>query len=130
MARAGTRKIGNSREAADLFALTFQHSGVEELYIAHVDSDRRLIAMCNHVGGSVCHLELPLQEIAREALVLQSHGILIAHNHPSGDPTPSRSDIIGTRALSELADRLNIRLYDHLIFAPDRWSSLLALGLL
>lgn len=130
MARAGSRRIGDSKDAADLFAPTFRHEGVEELHIAHVDRDRRLIAVCNHVGGGVGHMEMPLQDIAREALVLQSHGMLIAHNHPSGDPTPSRSDILATRALSELADRLNIRLYDHLIFAPGRWSSLLALGLL
>lgn len=130
LARSGSLRIGDSEEAAALFAVTFRHQGVEELRIAHLDSDRRLIALCTHSGGSPHHIALPLQEIAREALVLQSHGLLMAHNHPSGDPTPSRSDIIATRALAEVADRLNIRLYDHLIFAPDRWSSLLALGLL
>jgi DNA repair protein RadC len=130
LARSGSLRIGDSKRAAALFALTFRHNGVEELRIAHLDSDQRLIALCTHGGGAVDHLELPLQEIARDALVLQSHGILMAHNHPSGDPTPSQSDIIATRALAEVADRLNIRLYDHLIFAPDRWCSLRALGLL
>jgi DNA repair protein RadC len=130
LARSGSLRIGDSEEAAALFAVTFRHNGVEELRIAHLDSDRRLIALCTHGGGSVDHLELPLQEIAREALVLQSHGLLMAHNHPSGDPTPSRADIIATRALAEVAERLHIRLYDHLIFAPTSWTSLLALGLL
>jgi DNA repair protein RadC len=126
----GSIRIGDSEEAAALFAPTFSHAGIEELRIAHVDSQRRLIALRIHPGGEVDGINLPLQQIAREALVLQSHGILMAHNHPSGDPTPSRSDIDATRALSEVADRLNIRLYDHLIFAPNRWSSLLAMGLL
>jgi DNA repair protein RadC len=130
LARSGSLRIGDSEEAAALFGATFRHVGVEELRIAHLDSDRRLIALCTHGGGSVGRLELPLQEIAREALVLQSHGILMAHNHPSGDSTPSRSDIIATRELAEVAARLNIRLYDHLIFAPNSWTSLLALGLL
>ena len=130
LAVAGSLRIAGSREAAALFAPTFSHSGIEELRIAHVDDDRQLIALRIHSGGSVDHLELPLQEIAREALVLRSHGILVAHNHPSGDTTPSRSDIAATRELAELADRLDIRLYDHLIFAPDKWSSLMALGLL
>jgi len=130
LTRAGSRRIGDSKEAAALFATMFRHEGIEELRIAHVDRDRRLIAVCNHSSGGVDHVDLPLQEIAREALALQSHGILMAHNHPSGDPTPSRSDIDATRALAELAERLGIRLYDHLIFARDRWSSLLAMGLL
>ena len=103
---------------------------MEELRIAHVDDQRRLIALRIHGGGTADRFELPLQEIAREALVLRSHGILIAHNHPSGDPTPSRADIAATRALSELATRLDIRVYDHLIFAPSGWRSLSALGLL
>jgi DNA repair protein RadC len=126
----GSLRISGSKEAAALFAPTFSHAGIEELRIAHVDDDRRLIALRIHPGGSEDHLHLPLKEIAREALVLRSHGILMAHNHPSGDPTPSRSDIDATRALSELTERLDIRLYDHLIFAPNGWSSLLALGLL
>jgi DNA repair protein RadC len=130
LTRAGTLRIADSKQAAALLAPTFQHEGIEELRIAHVDSERRLIAVCAHGGGCADHLKLPLQEIAREALVLRSHGIVMAHNHPSGDTTPSRSDIIATRMLSDLADRLSIRLYDHLIFAPGSWSSLLALGLL
>ena len=130
MASATSLRIGSCEEAAALFAPTFNHDGVEELRIAHLDDRRWLIALRIHGGGTADRLELPLQEIAREALVLRSHGILIAHNHPSGDPMPSRSDIVATRALSELADRLDIRLYDHLIFAPCGWRSLSALGLL
>ena len=123
-------RIASSEDAAALFGPTFSHSGVEELRTAHVDDQRRLIALRIHTGGTATRLELPLQEIAREALVLHSHGILIAHNHPSGDPTPSRSDIDATRALSEFVTRLGIHLYDHLIFAQGGWRSLSALGLL
>ena len=123
-------RIGGCEEAVALFAPTFSHEGVEELRIAHVDDRRQLIALRIHGGGTVDRLELPMQEIAREALVLGSHGILVAHNHPSGDPTPSRWDIDATRALSELAARLDIRLYDHLIFTRAGWRSFQALGLL
>lgn len=130
MAGGRALRIGDCEEAAALFAPTFSHEGVEELRIAHVDAQRRLIALRIHRGGTADHLDLPMQEIAREALVLRSHGILVAHNHPSGDPMPSRSDIDATRALSELAARLDIRLYDHLIFTADSWRSLCALGLL
>jgi DNA repair protein RadC len=122
--------IDSSEAAAALFAPTFSHNGVEELRIAHVDEQRRLIALRFHKSGTADALELPLQEIAREALVLRSHGILMAHSHPSGDPTPSRADIEATRSLGELAARLGIFLYDHLIFAGDGWRSLQVLGLL
>jgi DNA repair protein RadC len=123
-------QIRTSEEAAALFAPTFSHNGFEELRIAHVDGERRLIALRIHHGGTSAHVALPLQEIAREALVLHSHGILVAHNHPSGDPMPSRSDIDATRSLAEVAARLGICLYDHLIFAVDGWRSLSVLGLL
>lgn len=130
MTSATSLRLASCEEAAALFAPTFSHDGVEELRVAHVDDQLRLIALRIHAGGTSDHLELPLQQITREALVLHSHGILMAHNHPSGDPMPSRSDIDATRALSELAARLDIRLYDHLIFTPDAWRSLSALGFL
>ena len=130
MASATSLRIGTSEEAAALFAPTFSHSGVEELRVAHLDDRRCLIALRIHGGDHPEHLELPLQQIASEALMLRSRGLLIAHNHPSGDPTPSRSDIAATRELAELATRLDIRVYDHLIFARGGWRSLLALGLI
>jgi DNA repair protein RadC len=129
-AKPASFHIDSSEAAAALFAPTFSHNGIEELRIAHVDDQRRLIALRFHSNGSADGLELPLQEIAREALVLRSHGILMAHSHPSGDPAPSRADIDATRSLGELAARLGICLYDHLIFAGNSWSSLQALGLL
>ncbi|MDB5684705.1 MAG: hypothetical protein JWM38_388 [Sphingomonas bacterium] len=127
---SSTLRIGTSEQAAALFAPTFGNSAIEELRIAHLDADRCLLALRLHGGNHSEHLDLPLKAIAQEALVIGSHGLLIAHNHPSGDPAPSRADIDATRALSELTRQLDIRLYDHLIFADGSWRSLLALGLL
>ena len=72
----------------------------------------------------------PLRTIIADALALESSGIVLAHNHPGGDPSPSRADINATRALADLAHPLGIRLHDHLIFARGDCRSLRALGLM
>lgn len=113
-----------------LFAPTFSHAGTEELRVAHLDQERCLIALRLHGGGGIEMFDFPLRSITQEALVLQTHGLLIAHNHPSGDPAPSRDDIAATRALAQAVAPLGIRLYDHIIFAGSEWRSLLAMGLL
>jgi DNA repair protein RadC len=129
-ARATEVRIISSEQAAALFVDTFGHHGTEELRAAHLSKDRELIALRLYGGESPSGFELPIRSIVAEALVLSSHGLLIAHNHPSGDPTPSRADIVATRALAEVATSLGIRFYDHLIFAAGGWKSLMALGLL
>ncbi len=129
-ARSGTLRIGSSEQAVALFAPTFSDAGIEELRVAHLDQDRCLIALRLHSGGAAHTIEFPLRSITQEALVLRSHGLLIAHNHPSGDPSPSRDDIDATRALAHAIEPLNIHLYDHIIFAGAGWRSLLALGLM
>lgn len=123
-------RIGSSDVAAALFAPTFSDPGREELRVAHLDGDRCLIALRLHGGGGVDTFEFPLRVITQEALVLHSRRLLIAHNHPSGDSTPSRDDIAATRALAQALAPLDVRLYDHLIFAGGKWRSLLAMGLM
>ena len=59
-----------------------------------------------------------------------AEGLVIAHNHPSGDPEPSRADIEATRRLADVAAALGIRLHDHLIFAGGECRSFRELGLL
>lgn len=130
MHRAAATRIESSAQAAALFEPSFADDGREELRAAHLDERRCLIALRLHRGGGVSIFELPLREIVLEALTLGSRGLILAHNHPSGDPTPSRADIAATRLLAEIADPLGIRFYDHLIFAAGEWRSLMALGLL
>lgn len=127
---SATERIGTSDEAIALFAPTFCNCRNEELRVAHLDADRYLIALRLHRGGQRTNLDFPLRAITQEALMLRTHGLLIAHNHPSGDPSPSRDDIDATNALIQAITPLDILLYDHLIFAGNHCSSLRALGLL
>jgi DNA repair protein RadC len=118
-------EIGTARDAERLLAPLFAGAEAEKLAILHLDGEQRAIAVDERTAG-----ELPLRAIVRAALERDSAGLVIAHNHPSGDPTPSADDIEATRALAEIAVRLGIRLHDHLIFAGGECTSFRALGLL
>jgi DNA repair protein RadC len=96
--------------------------------VIHLRPDRRLLALTLEEVGSEDEVELPVGPILGTALRLGSHGIVVAHNHPSGDPAPSASDEAATKALASAAAEVAVRLYDHIIFAGDRNSSFLALG--
>ena len=70
------------------------------------------------------------REVFRLALVLGAAGIIVAHNHPSGDPTPSAEDRSITRQLVAAGSVVDVPVYDHVIVAGDRWTSFATLGLL
>lgn len=101
----------------------------EYLRIAHLDRHGGVLALSSQSGG---HHALPiaLNCIAREALFHDSRRLLIAHNHPSGDPTPSAADRRATRQLAEVMRLIGIDLVDHLVFARGGVTSFRQLGLI
>jgi DNA repair protein RadC len=101
----------------------------EKIVVLHLTRDRSVIAVVEY-GGEAAHAELPLRQIMGEALRLGSEGLVVAHNHPSGDPEPSAEDLSATRELTATARSLAIALHDHLIFAGGEWRSLRQMGLL
>ena len=97
---------------------------------AHLDSEQRLIGTSEAANGSHDQVELPIRAIIEEALRLRSAGLIVAHNHPSGDPHPSEADLRATRELAATAASLGIQLHDHLVVGADGdCRSLRALGL-
>ena len=119
-----------AREAAHRFAAIFAGAAVEKVAVAHLDAEGRIIALRECEGSLVDEIDLPIREMLVEALKLGSAGLILAHNHPSGDPTPSREDIHATRMLAAAGRGLGIRLVDHLNFAGGGCSSFVGLGLL
>lgn len=95
----------------------------------HLDEGQRLLALRVHRGGAA-HVELPLRTVIADALRLGSTGLIIAHNHPGGDPTPSAEDLRVSRLLADTGRNLGIRLIDHLIFARGGVCSLQERGLI
>ena len=100
----------------------------EEVHALYLDVRNRLIRDETVARGTIGFAPCCPRDIIRRALELGASSIVLAHNHPSGDPKPSRQDIETTRLLANAANALDIRLLDHLIIARSGAVSLHALG--
>jgi DNA repair protein RadC len=101
----------------------------ENLWVAHVDDEARCIHVSRHEGNQ-SGAEFPLRTIIADAAAHGSAGIVLAHNHPSGDPRPSDSDCRATRRLAAAAEALDCAIVDHLVFGGAECTSLRRLGYL
>ena len=106
------------------------HRGTERVRVLHLNTRNMLIRDEVMSEGSVDEAALYVREVIRRAIDLGSTAIILVHNHPSGDPTPSRADIDITRKVAEAGKRLGIALHDHIIIGTTGHSSLRAMGLL
>lgn len=95
----------------------------------YFDPEWRLLGG-RHVVGGGSHLVLPIRTLITDALAFGAFGVVVAHGHPSGDPSPSAADIAYTRLLARTLAAIDLRLADHLIVTPDGTRSLRAMGLL
>lgn len=123
-------QIATARDAAQLLQPLFADIVGEKLAVLHLDGGRDVLALDEQAVELRRSVAFPIRAIIVKALDLDTKSLIIAHNHPSGDPTPSRTDVAATRRLAETADALGIRLHDHLIFAGTECRSFRALGLL
>src|SRR4051794_33939493 len=87
----------------------------ESLWVAHVDHEARCLHLSRHTGDE-SGAKFPLREIIADAAEHHSAGIVLAHNHPSGDARPSDSDCRATRRLAAAAEALDCTVIDHLVF--------------
>jgi len=101
----------------------------ERLWVAHLDDEARCLHLSSHEGDAG-GVDFPLRRIIVDAAQHGSAGLLLAHNHPSGDATPSDSDFRATRRLAAAAEALDCRLLDHLVFAGGDCTSFRSLGYL
>jgi DNA repair protein RadC len=98
----------------------------EEFRILFLDNRNRLIADEVQGRGTVNHTPVYVREVVKRALELSATSIILVHNHPSGDPTPSRADIEMTKQIIDAAQKLDISVHDHLIVGRDGHISLRA----
>ena len=110
--------------AAQAFAET------EEFRILFLDKRNKLIADEVQQTGTVDHTPIYPREVIKRALELSATAIILVHNHPSGDPTPSRADIEMTKAIVEVAKPLGIAVHDHIIVGRDGHASFKGLKLI
>ncbi len=107
----------------DYLTAAMAHERVEQARVLFLDSKNRLLADEIQGRGTVNQTMVYPREIVRRALELNATGIVLAHNHPSGDPAASREDMAMTKAVQRAAAALGIALHDHIIIAGTRWVS-------
>ena len=124
-------KLDGPAAARDFFASCFVESDParECLWVTHLDDQHHCLRLTRHQGATG-HAPFPIRSIVADAALHGSTGILLAHNHPSANPRPSLSDCIATRRLSLVAQAIDCRLVDHLVFGGTSFSSFRQLGLL
>ena len=124
-------KLDGLAAARKFFAgcLAEEDSTRETLWVAHVDDEARCLHVSWHCGDKA-GADFPIREIIADAATLGSAGIVLAHNHPSGDARPSDSDCRATRRLATAAEALHCAVLDHLVFAGNKCTSLRQLGYL
>ena len=103
---------------------------VEVFRVLFLDGRNRLLADEAQAQGTVNHTPVYPREVVRRALELHAVAIVLAHNHPSGDPAPSRQDIDVTRDVGNAARLLGVRLQDHVVVGNGRYYSFAREGLL
>lgn len=101
----------------------------EELWAASLDIKNRVIALSKVYRGNVNSAIIRPAEVLRDAVRLTATAVVMAHNHPSGDPTPSPEDVQVTRSLREAASMLGIELLDSFVICSSRWVSFKERGL-
>jgi DNA repair protein RadC len=114
----------------DYCAAAMARSPQEEFRVLFLDRKNMLIADEVQSRGTVDHTPVYPREIVRRALELSASSMILVHNHPSGDPTPSRADIEMTREIMQAAKALRIAVHDHLVVGRGGTASFKALGLL
>lgn len=135
-ARLARAKVMNRRVISSWDALldychtTMAHRETEHFRVLFLDRKNCLIADEEQARGTVDHVPVYPREVLRRALELNASALILVHNHPSGDPTPSQSDIAMTERIRLAAEALSLTLHDHLIIGKSREASFRALGLL
>jgi len=101
----------------------------EQFRVLFLDKKNRLIRDEVQQEGTVDHTPVYPREVIKRAFDLSATGIILVHNHPSGDPTPSEADIEMTKKINKIATSLGILVHDHIIIAKEGHSSLKGLNL-
>jgi len=122
--------VDNWPALLDYLRLTHAFSAVEIARVLHLDGQGRLILDEVISRGTIDEATIHVREVIRRAVEIHAASILLIHNHPSGDPTPSRADVDLTRRIARAGQPLGIAVHDHLIMSSGGHASMRELGLL
>jgi DNA repair protein RadC len=122
--------IGEWRALLDYLQVTMQHRTSEQVRVLHLNTRNILIKDELLADGTIDHAAVHVREMMTRCLELGTAAVILVHNHPSGDPTPSGADITLTQQVVDAAKHFDIRVHDHLIIGTDGHASMRAKGLM
>ncbi|MDQ3932557.1 MAG: hypothetical protein M3252_06960 [Actinomycetota bacterium] len=122
-------QIACPEDAAGLLVPELVGRDRERCVSALLDTKHRLVAVATVSVGSVDHTFMSPREVLRDALLANASALVLAHNHPSGDPQPSRDDELVTARLVHAGEIVGVAVLDHLVIGGSRWVSMARAGL-
>jgi DNA repair protein RadC len=122
--------LGSWDKLMDYIQSAMGHEKIEQLRLLFLNTRNMLIADEVHQRGTVNHTPLYTREVVKRALELGASALIIVHNHPSGDPTPSGDDIAMTKEVREALAKVGVVLHDHVVVGAGRYESFKSMGLL
>jgi DNA repair protein RadC len=123
-------RIRAPADLADRLVPAMGHLEREELRSVLLNTKNTVTGMVTVYAGNLAGSSVRVGEVYREAVRRQSAAMVVVHNHPSGDPSPSAEDLRITRELAAAGRLLDIELLDHLVIGHGRWVSLRSLGVI
>lgn len=127
---AGKEVLTSWSEVLDYCRTTMAFGAIEQFRILFLDKKNHLLRDEVQQTGTIDHTPVYPREVIKRALELEASALILVHNHPSGDPTPSPADISMTNAIARAAKPLGVVVHDHVIVAREGHASLRALGLM
>ena len=122
--------LGSWAGVIDYLRMSMAHGEVEELRVLFLDAKNAVIVDERQQRGTVSHTAVYPREVVKRALELGATALILVHNHPSGDPTPSRADIEMTKQVRDAVEKIGVTLHDHVIVARGKHASFKSMGLL
>jgi len=122
--------VGSWDKLIDYCKAQVAYSKIEEFHILFLDRKNALIKDERQQRGTIDHTPVYTREVIKRALELGASALILVHNHPSGDPTPSNTDISVTKDIAKAAGVFDIAVHDHVIVGRGRHTSLRDLGLM
>jgi DNA repair protein RadC len=120
--------IGSWKKLIDYCRMRMAEEKTEQFRLLFLDNKNALIADEEQQRGTVNHTPVYPREVVRRALELGASAIILVHNHPSGDPTPSADDIAMTKEVAAAAEKLGIAVHDHIVISRTGHASLRSMG--
>lgn len=121
--------VGSPSHAFKLLS-HLHYSPVEQMHVIMLDVKNKIIGISQVSGGTINACIVSPRDIFQRALLVNAANIILAHNHPSGDPTPSIEDITVTKSIDDAGKIMGINLIDHIIIGEEKYVSLKEKGVI